>query len=1268
MARPPAMLAHSAAPNSVMALESEAAPEPPKVPSAAQSRAFALHAKNFKYSSGVRLENEFIRTLRQTKDSEEKASMAQMLGRAHSINALPHLLNLLNDKEAVNVRTAAAQAVSAIGASTSPNSYTTTELSNTLLSVYKHRKAILAERLGQPTRLLPYAQKLEEKGTRQELMTELQTLLSGISQLNVNSGRKALQDEYRSTIMMNLMNDGQVKQMIRATEIAEEEFHKELEKKYQKPVSDILKEIPREELEAMKKQVLIRTPQGQTINLIDAKTQIAFLKEQHEQFSNELLTGLIDALSIHEDKATNTVLKMTLTSNNPDLKAKSLQLLSQRNSLNYNSDIYPNLYARDPQVRKAAIQALLNSQEFAARQKTMELLKPHSYLELLGGPSINGIGSYAQFLGRIAENGDEYIEALSNRALHSDYDPETRQIALLVLGMMTQEPINHAVSPQTQLQAQATIRLLALQPPSRTPEDFETLSFAATQLWVGLKDPNAITHAIVMADNKNRRLNGLQQSQLLNSVFAVLQDDRQKSEQERLSERQHQLLDILMEGKNPTLSEKEGKHLREQLLPKAFIRKLNPQKPEGSFEANQNEQANASLIQHLKPVTGQLRPYLSRLAESDKSRVSQILAMRISGLLQDTQSLEAIKDRVRDPLKGKIDWNADLSFEGNPANAAANIRLNALSALGDMGHSDALDVMSDALDDPTLKTFVAEPLSKVAAHANDNASAASLAKVRTKLVRLLETPDTSRYMRAVRIKAADTLFQFKGGPEEVKAFANRTTNPNFKRHVLAALLQNNHGFEVEHPDHDLIKGMIHPGLGVERLHQQGITGKGIQMAIVDGGYVDIANQEGFQNRVKLPAIAEEPEHPHPTMVMSTAAANGKLKGVAPDATVFSDKWPNFQAADTMEVYKKIIEGKLRGENDIRVINNSWGFSNQSAILHKDVRNILKDYKKVVDLAEKAGIQIVFAAGNEGENAGFPKVGTLSVFGMDIDKLTEENEQDVSYILDKVILAGALNTLGSEDKAQHRMADFSSRGDSLNRMLSPTVVAPGADMMVYGWDKYKGNPKMLVNGTSFASPYVSGLLTLMLQKNPTLKPADLREILKKTAVKLPNVPDTEQGHGEIDPEAAVRLAGHYQTGRKRKTSQASHQDNDTPPGASGGGGVPPVQAAGLLEVNGKPLGAEQPWPAVAALDADFLLRVSGPQSLNLDRLSLAEPKLPDWKTGSKPFLQGKPLAVKPGFMARSKPTPSVFNRKDFRRGPQGLPRMNPPKSPFLATIR
>jgi hypothetical protein len=50
-----------------------------------------------------------------------------------------------------------------------------------------------------------------------------------------------------------------------------------------------------------------------------------------------------------------------------------------------------------------------------------------------------------------------------------------------------------------------------------------------------------------------------------------------------------------------------------------------------------------------------------------------------------------------------------------------------------------------------------------------------------------------------------------------------------------------------------------------------------------------------------------------------------------------------------------------------------------------------------------------------------------------------------------------------------------------------------------------------------------LTALLWQKNPSLTPAQVREILKKTAVPIPGLPETYQGHGVVSPKEAVKMA-------------------------------------------------------------------------------------------------------------------------------------------------
>jgi subtilisin family serine protease len=62
---------------------------------------------------------------------------------------------------------------------------------------------------------------------------------------------------------------------------------------------------------------------------------------------------------------------------------------------------------------------------------------------------------------------------------------------------------------------------------------------------------------------------------------------------------------------------------------------------------------------------------------------------------------------------------------------------------------------------------------------------------------------------------------------------------------------------------------------------------------------------------------------------------------------------------------------------------------------------------------------------------------------------------------------------------------------------------------------------MTSGTSFSAAYISGLAALMLERNPALKPSEVRAILMKTARDL-GAPGRDDlfGAGEADAYAAV----------------------------------------------------------------------------------------------------------------------------------------------------
>src|SRR5262249_42561241 len=99
-------------------------------------------------------------------------------------------------------------------------------------------------------------------------------------------------------------------------------------------------------------------------------------------------------------------------------------------------------------------------------------------------------------------------------------------------------------------------------------------------------------------------------------------------------------------------------------------------------------------------------------------------------------------------------------------------------------------------------------------------------------------------------------------------------------------------------------------------------------------------------------------------------------------------------------------------------------------------------------------------------------------------------------------------------AQDRLFTASNRGVHI------ALAAPGTDIFLPAPDqKYQ-----MTSGTSFSAAYVSGIAALLLERNPALKPNDVRVILTSTARDL-GAPGKDDlfGYGEADAFAATSAA-------------------------------------------------------------------------------------------------------------------------------------------------
>ena len=103
---------------------------------------------------------------------------------------------------------------------------------------------------------------------------------------------------------------------------------------------------------------------------------------------------------------------------------------------------------------------------------------------------------------------------------------------------------------------------------------------------------------------------------------------------------------------------------------------------------------------------------------------------------------------------------------------------------------------------------------------------------------------------------------------------------------------------------------------------------------------------------------------------------------------------------------------------------------------------------------------------------------------------------------------------------------SSQGPTRDGRTKPEVAAPGTDIIAANGFGDPGEEWISMTGTSMASPFVAGVIALMLAAEPRLTSAQIGGIIKRTAQPLPNDDfdwTNDAGFGRIDPAECVRQA-------------------------------------------------------------------------------------------------------------------------------------------------
>jgi serine protease AprX len=339
------------------------------------------------------------------------------------------------------------------------------------------------------------------------------------------------------------------------------------------------------------------------------------------------------------------------------------------------------------------------------------------------------------------------------------------------------------------------------------------------------------------------------------------------------------------------------------------------------------------------------------------------------------------------------------------------------------------------------------------------------------------TADTSRAQTGLLRARADADLQNLRGPGPLEGNG-----------VTVAVLDT--GLDANHPD---LAGRVAANVRLADLQGAGLV-----------GFNPPANVEGLAS---TDAVSGHGTFVGGVVAGSGASSAGRYRGYAPRARLVGLSAGDATLFNVLAGFDYLL---TRADLSVRVVNCSFS------------ANTVFDVNDPVNVATRIlydrGVNVVFSAGNAG-----PGLNSLNPYAQ----------------APWVVSVGAVDGRG-------RLAGFSSRGVFASRYARPTVVAPGVGVVslrasgtnltgaagLAGGDASELTPAetpyyTTATGTSFSAPQAAGTIALMLEANPGLSPARVRDILQRTATPLPAYYAHEAGAGALNTHAAVLEAAYPQ---------------------------------------------------------------------------------------------------------------------------------------------
>ncbi|HSB93521.1 MAG TPA: S8 family peptidase [Flavitalea sp.] len=289
---------------------------------------------------------------------------------------------------------------------------------------------------------------------------------------------------------------------------------------------------------------------------------------------------------------------------------------------------------------------------------------------------------------------------------------------------------------------------------------------------------------------------------------------------------------------------------------------------------------------------------------------------------------------------------------------------------------------------------------------------------------------------------------------------------------------------------------IHEG---EYLHRRNFNGRGILIAVLDGGFEAFSTNIAFDsirrnNQVvggydfvmNQPGISEVDRHGSNCLSIMAANRPGQIVGSAPGASYLLLRTENGDQEYPIEEYFWARGAEYADSSGADIISSSLGYSQfDDPIFNHPYED--RDGNTCIstiaaDLAAKKGIIVSNSAGNSGGSATAEKYISCPADG------------------DSVLAVGAI-------QRDHQIAGFSSWGPNAAGKIKPNVVSIGQGTVLADVD---GNA-VTGNGTSYSNPNIAGLVACLWQAFPEFDNMDIIDAIQRSADRFAN-PDERFGYG------------------------------------------------------------------------------------------------------------------------------------------------------------